>query len=73
MRRLIAHRECVQASDKLEAVHKRFASHEYEFMLVMDGGKFVGLCERQKIGMILGARFGFAMHSNQPVREAMSA
>jgi serine phosphatase RsbU (regulator of sigma subunit) len=71
LRQLIAHRECVQASDSLEAVHKRFAGHEYEFMLVMDGEHFVGLCERQKIGMVLGARFGFAMHSRQPVREAM--
>ncbi len=40
-------------------------------MLVMDGEHFVGLCERQKIGMVLGARFGFAMHSRQPVRGAM--
>jgi hypothetical protein len=61
----------VQASDPLEAVHKRFAAHEQEFMLVMDGEQFVGLCERQRIGMVLGARFGFAMHSRQPVREAM--
>jgi len=71
LRQLIAHRESVQASDSLEAVHKRFASHEYEFMLVLRGEKFVGLCERQKIGMVLGARFGFAMHSRQPVGEAM--
>jgi serine phosphatase RsbU (regulator of sigma subunit) len=40
-------------------------------MLVMAGEKLLGLCERQKIGMVLGARFGFAMHSRQPVREAM--
>jgi len=61
----------VEAGDTLEAVHKRFAKHEFEFMLVMEGERFVGLCERQKIGMVLGARFGFAMHSRQPVREAM--
>ncbi len=71
LRRLIAHRECVQAGDPLESVHKRFAAHEFEFMLVMEGEKLIGLCERQKIGMVLGARFGFAMHSRQPVREAM--
>ena len=71
LRQLVAHRECVQASDPLESVHKHFAAHEQEFMLVMDGERFVGLCERQKIGMVLGARFGFAMHSRQPVREAM--
>ncbi len=68
---LIGHRECVQASDTLEMVHKRFAGHEYEFMLVMDGERFVGLCERKKIGMVLGARFGFAMHSRQPAQEAI--
>jgi serine phosphatase RsbU (regulator of sigma subunit) len=71
LRQLIGHRECVQASDTLEEVHKRFAGHEYEFMLVMEGEGFVGLCERQRIGMVLGARFAFAMHSRQPVREAM--
>ena len=71
MRQLVAHRESVQASDLLEAVHKLFSRHEHEFMLVIDGERFVGLCERQKIGMVLGARFGFAMHSRQPVREAM--
>jgi sigma-B regulation protein RsbU (phosphoserine phosphatase) len=71
LRQLIAHRECVSASDPLEAVHKRFAGHEHEYMLVMDGENFAGLCERQKVGMVLGARFGFAMHSRQPVREAM--
>ena len=71
LRRLIAHREQVQATDTLEAVHKRFAAHEHEFMLVMEGNKLAGLCERQKIGMVLGARFGFAMHSRQPVRTAM--
>jgi sigma-B regulation protein RsbU (phosphoserine phosphatase) len=71
LRQFVAHRESVQAADTLEAVHKRFAAHEYEFMLVMDGDRFAGLCERQKIGMVLGARYGFAMHSRQPVREAM--
>lgn len=71
MRELIAHRECVQASDSLETVHRRFAAHDHEFMLVMEGERFVGLCERQKIGMVLGARFGFAMHSRQPVSGAM--
>lgn len=68
---LIGHRESVQASETLEAVHKRFAGHEYEYMLVMEGERFVGLCERQEIGMILGARFGFAMHSRQPVSQAI--
>jgi phosphoserine phosphatase RsbU/P len=71
LRKLIGHREYVQASDTLEMAHKRFAGHEFEFMLVMDGERFIGLCERQKIGMVLGARFGFAMHSQQPVREAI--
>ena len=69
--KLIAHRECVQATDTLEAVHKRFTGHEFQFMLVMEGDRFVGLCERQKIGMVLGARYGFAMHSRQPVTEAL--
>jgi len=72
-RQFIGHREWVPASATLEAVQKQFAGHEYEFMLVLDGERLVGLCARTKIGMLLGARFGFALYSPRPVREALLA
>ena len=71
LEKMIGHREFVQAADTLEAVHKRFTSHEFEFMAVLDGENFLGLCSRQDAGMLLGARFGFAIHSRRAVQEIL--
>jgi len=71
LRLMIGHRECVQAAESLETVHKRFAQHEFQFMAVLDGPRVVGLCSRQQVGMVLGGRFGFAIHSRSPVREML--
>jgi sigma-B regulation protein RsbU (phosphoserine phosphatase) len=68
---MIGHRECVQATDALEDVHQRFAKHEYEYMAVLDNGKLAGLCARRQVGMVLGARYGFALYARQPIREQM--
>ena len=68
---MIGHREFVQATDGLEDVHQRFAKHEFEYMAVLDGGKLVGLCARRQVGMVLGARYGFALYSRLPIRERM--
>ena len=70
-RPMIGHRECVQAKDALEDVHRRFAQHQQEYMAVLDGPKLIGLCARRQVGMTLGARFGFAMYSRRPIREMM--
>lgn len=71
LRGMVAHREFVQANDALEDVHKRFAKHDFEYMAVLDGDELVGLCARRQVGMMLGARFGFALYSHKPVREAL--
>jgi serine phosphatase RsbU (regulator of sigma subunit) len=68
---MIAHRECVNAADALEDVHQRFAKHEFEYMAVQEDGELVGLCARRQVGMILGARFGFALYSRKPIRETL--
>jgi len=70
---MIGHQEGVQAKDALEDVHRRFAQHQQEYMAVLDGEKLIGLCARRQVGMVLGARFGFAMYSRRPVREMMLA
>jgi serine phosphatase RsbU (regulator of sigma subunit) len=67
----VGHCEWVQAGESLEVVQKKFAGHNFEFMAVMDKGRLLGLCSREKVGMVLGARFGFAMNSKKPVREFM--
>ena len=71
LRPLVAHRECIQAKDSLEVVQTRFARHQREFMAVLDGERFLGLCSRQQVGILLGARFGFAMYSRRPVSELL--
>jgi serine phosphatase RsbU (regulator of sigma subunit) len=70
---MIGHQECVQAKDALEDVHRRFAQHQKEYMAVLDGETLIGLCARQQVGMVLGARFGFAMYSRRSIREMMVA
>ena len=71
LRPLVAHRECIQAKDTLEVAQTRFARHQREFMAVLDGERFLGLCSRQQEGILLGARFGFAMYSRRPVSELL--
>jgi serine phosphatase RsbU (regulator of sigma subunit) len=71
LRLMVGHCECVQVSESLEAVHARFAQHPYEFMAVLDGERVLGLCSRQRIGMVLGARYGFALYSRSPVRNVL--
>lgn len=68
---MIGHCESVQAGETLEAVHKRFTGHQFEFMAVLDDQSFLGLCSRQEVGMLLGARYGFAIHSRRSVREIL--
>ena len=70
-RPMIGHQECVQAKDALEDVHRRFAQHQQEYMAVLDGDNLIGLCARRQVGMVLGARFGFAMYSRRAIREMM--
>ena len=38
-------------------------------MAVLDGDQFLGLCARREIGMLLGARYGFALFARKPIRD----
>ena len=68
---MVGHREFVPATEALEDIHKRFAQHEYEYMAVLDGDRLVGLCTRRQVGMVLGARFGFAIYSRKPIGDGL--
>ena len=68
-RAIVAHNHTVQADELLEEVHKRLSMLQHEYMAVLEGNKLLGLCARRQVGMVLGARFGFAMHSRKPVRD----
>lgn len=66
---LTGHRECVAADDTLEQVLKRFAENGREFMAVVAAGRLLGVCAHREVAMKLGARYGFALYAQSPVRE----
>ncbi|MDD5199008.1 MAG: SpoIIE family protein phosphatase [Terrimicrobiaceae bacterium] len=41
-------------------------------MAVLDGERVLGVCSRHEIGMRLGARYGFPLFSQKPVRDYLS-
>ncbi len=69
LRSLLGHSEWIGADAPLEAVHRRFAENGRDFMAVLDGEAILGVCARRQIAMQLGARFGFALFAQSPVRE----
>lgn len=61
----------VQRTTTLEQVHRLLASAEESYVAVLDGLRPVGLSSRARIGILMGARFGFALYSHMPVTEAL--
>ena len=66
---LVGHREIVQSSDTLEAVHACFELHGKAFMAVFEDGQIIGLCSRRRVGMTLGSRNGLEKYSQRPIYE----
>src|SRR5262245_6418468 len=73
LRGLVQHSESVPDSADIQDVQRRFAKHSHDFMAVLDGDRVVGLCSREHVGTLLGARFGFALYARQPIREQLVA
>lgn len=65
---LVDHRESVPANEKVGVVYKAFAEHGHEYVAVLDGDRFVGLCSRGQIGYLLGSRYGYSLFSEKPIR-----
>ena len=72
LRALVGHREFVRAADTLEDVQARFAAGHQDFLAVLEGRTLLGLCSRRDVGMLLGARYGFALHGRAPVAGHLS-
>jgi len=66
---LVDHAEQVQGGTPVEAVFEQFRHHPFEFMAVTEGGHFLGLVSRGHLGLLLGTRYGFTLHSRRPVRD----
>ena len=70
---LVHHRETVDAGLPLEQVQQKFQARAVEFMAVERAGRVIGLCARGRLGFVMGSRFGFAIHSRQPIESLMVA
>lgn len=70
---LIGHREAIQASESLESAHLRFSQGNYDFLAVLDARQVLGVCARREVGILLGARYGFALYAKDLVRVHLSA
>jgi signal transduction histidine kinase len=68
-RALIGHTLRVEATMKLEEVHGLFKRQPVDYLPVTNDERYVGMVSRAQIGTILGARFGFALYAQHPVRE----
>ncbi len=66
---LVEHRVAVPANLTVEATFETFRGIPHEFMGVLEGDRFVGMVSRGQLGFLLGGRFGFAVHSRDPVRQ----
>ena len=66
---LIDHSLWVEADLTLGQTFHRFTQHDFEYMAVLDEGRWVGLCSRQELGMLLGSQYGFPLFANKPLRE----
>jgi serine phosphatase RsbU (regulator of sigma subunit) len=64
---LIDHTSSIGVHHTLGSVFEFFRHHEQEFVAILDGQRFVGLCSRQELGMLLGSQYGFALHAQRPV------
>ncbi len=68
---LVDHRECVQVGQTVTQVSDGFRHHTHEFAAVVRGETYVGLISRGQIGNLLGTRFGFPLHSHNPIQEQL--
>jgi len=65
---LVEHRESVQIGLTVEQVHRGFRDHSRTFVAVVDNGRYAGLISRAHLGVLLGTRYGFALHSEHPIQ-----
>jgi len=68
-RMLVAHTLRVEAAMKLEQVHALFKREPVDYLPVIEEERYIGMVSRAHVGTVLGARFGFALYANHPVRE----
>jgi len=68
---LVAHQRALPHDSAVEWVFDSFRHWGVEFAGVIRESRFIGLVSRAQLGMLLGSRFGFAVHSRDPILEHM--
>lgn len=68
---LVSPAPAVQRDTPLETVHRLLAQSEAGYFAVLAGDRPEGLGSRARLGILMGARFGFALHSQQPATEVL--
>ncbi|HJV48019.1 MAG TPA: ATP-binding protein [Geothrix sp.] len=66
---LVDHQECVPFDQTVEQAFEHFRHHPHEFAAVVEGDRYVGLISRGHLGLLLGTRFGFTLHSRHRIQE----
>ncbi len=69
LRELVHHRELVSSDASLASVYEFFARSPHDFVGVVEGVRFAGLCSRAQLGFLMASRFGFAIYSKDSVRQ----
>jgi hypothetical protein len=59
----VDHRVAVEATDRLEAVHRVFRETGYRYAAVLDNRRVIGLCASSHVLDVLSGRYGFALAS----------
>lgn len=72
-RSIVAHGHTIEAELKVELAHGAFARFDVDFLAVLSGGGFVGICARRQLAADLGSRYGFALNASRPVRQHLMA
>ncbi|MFA5262755.1 MAG: hypothetical protein WC378_02950, partial [Opitutaceae bacterium] len=60
---LVHHGGLVEHDMSLERVEKVFRESGTEYQALVRDGRVIGVCSRRHVGILLGARFGFALHA----------
>ena len=71
MRSLIHHAYGVDQRAVLEEVRETFKVYDVDYLAVLRDGVVLGLCSRRRLGILMGSRFGYALHSQSTVEVAL--
>lgn len=71
LRELVGHTHAVQARDLVSRAYDLFERYDVEFLGVLEGDKAIGMCSRERLGILLSQRFGRALYLRQTVGDAL--